>query len=63
MTPGFTLHTQNSQPRETFWKNVVVRLFDSDRFVTFNADLMNWKIEGKGAPSDHGRIIEYRVIN
>lgn len=62
MTPGHTLHTSNKQPLDTLNKVVIIRLFESDRYTVNKADQINWKIDGLGAPTESGRVIEYSVV-
>lgn len=61
MTPGYTLHTGDEQPRETINKKVRYRLFNSDRYGAHWANLINWSVNGPSAPKI-GRIFEYQVI-
>jgi hypothetical protein len=62
MTPGFTLHTTNHQPPETIGKQVIYRLFESERKGFATANDMNWFIDGPKSPSESARVIEYKVV-
>lgn len=63
MTPGYTLHTTDTQPIETMGKWVKYKLFGSERYGTAFANEINWIRNGEKAPSEAGRIFEYKVIN